>query len=99
MVHVAPGASALSVSRPPLGVHAYSVHAREIDHQTSVAHREPGDVMTATSNRDGELLVSAEVHGGDNIGGIDAARDEPRTTIDHRVIYLARRIVALVPGL
>ena len=41
----------------------------------------------------GELVVAAEIHRGDDVGDIGAARDQQRPLVDHGVVEFARLVV------
>src|SRR5215470_3530186 len=52
--------------------------------------------MTATSDGEKQVIFSREVHGGDDVGYIGAADDQPRLFVNHPVVHLACFIVIFV---
>jgi len=75
-------------------IDAHTLHHRHVDHQTVIDAAEPRPIMAAAPDSDRQFAVTTEIHGGNNVGGVGTARDEPRPFVDHRVIELACLIIA-----
>ena len=60
--------------------------------EPAVADRVAGDVVAAAAHRDEKLLVPRELDRLDDVGGAEAARDERRAAVDHRVPDRAARL-------
>ena len=71
----------------------------QVDHEAVVAAAKPGAVVAAAADRDEKAMFAPEVHGGDHVGDIDAARNQARPLVDHPVVERARLVVAVVAGL
>jgi len=97
-VELAPEESRLRSRRSPLRVDPQALHRREIDHEPAVTHRGAGDVVAAASHGDEKIARACETHGGPDVGGAGAARDEPGTTIDRAVPDRTGGVVLRVPG-
>jgi hypothetical protein len=54
--------------------------------------------VTATSDRDLEIVLDREGQRIDHIGAADAARDHRRPPIDQAVVHAARRFKAFIAG-
>ena len=54
---------------------------------------EAGAVVAAAADGEEQAVVAAEVHRRDDVGDVDAARDQPRPLVDHAVVERARRVV------
>src|SRR5919197_1382998 len=61
-------------------------HAGQVDHQAAVVDREPVDVVRPTAYGHLEALVAGQPYRGDDIGGVRAAHDQRRPTVDHAVV-------------
>ena len=55
--------------------------------------------MAAAADGGHHLVGAAVVDGGNDVGGVDAAGDQSRAFVDHRVIDFARGVVSGVGGL
>ena len=74
VVDVGPGAAA--VDRGRCGARGSTVtlrSPRQVDDERVVPHAEPGGVVTAAADGDLELVLTGEVDGGDDVGGVAAA--------------------------
>jgi hypothetical protein len=60
-------------------IYSNALHAREVDHQTAVGDRFPGDAMTTTAHGDQKVVFAAEANAYGDVGGTGAARDNRRT--------------------
>ncbi len=74
-------------------VDAHAPHHRQVDHQAVVAAAQAGAVVAAAPDGDEQALVAAEVHRGDDVGDVHAARDQARPLVDHAVVQRAGVIV------
>jgi hypothetical protein len=73
-------------------------HPREVDNDSAVAGREPSDAVAARPHGDHEILLPSESHSFDDVGGVSAARDESRASINDSVPYGPGRVVLEVIG-
>jgi hypothetical protein len=55
--------------------------------------------MAASTNCNGELIVSTKVHRANHVGNICAARDERRSLVDHAIIDLACSLIVHIAWL
>src|SRR6185295_10806103 len=67
-------------------VYTHAFHHRQVDHETIVDGSVAWAVVTATPNRDRQLLLPAEVHGGDDIGDVNTASDQQGPLVYHGVV-------------
>ena len=74
-------------------IHAHALHHREVDHQSVVAAAKAWAVVAAAADGDEQALVAAEVHRGDDVGDVHAARDQARPLVDHAVVKSTGGIV------
>src|SRR2546430_9576520 len=68
-------------------------HAREVDHHTTIAGPQSGAAVPAPAHGQGELMLTSEIDGADDIGDIYASGDESRPLIDHAIVDLPRLFV------
>ena len=52
--------------------------------------------MTAAADRDEQIVLSSEVHGGNDIRHVRTTGNQPRLFVDHSVVHFAGFIVILV---
>ena len=52
--------------------------------------------MTAAADGEQQALLAGEVHGGDDVGRVDGARDEARTLVDHAVVERTNGVVVRI---
>jgi hypothetical protein len=52
--------------------------------------------VAAAANGDRQLVFTAEIHGRDHVGCVDAARDQERPLVDHGVIEFPGVVVARI---
>ena len=93
VIDVAGRAAGFDAHGAARGIHAHALHHRQVDDQPVVAAAEPGAVVAAAADGEQQALLAGEVHGGDDVGDVDAARDEPRPLVDHAVVEGARGVV------
>src|SRR5258707_6622341 len=72
---------------------------REIDDQAVIADPQPAGVVPAAPDGNEEAVRATEVDRRDDVGHIGAARDQGGSLVDHAVVDLACRFVALIAGL
>jgi len=95
-VDVTQHAARLRTTGAANGIDPYAAQQRQVDHQTAVAHRQAGDVVAASPDGIHQAVFARELHGSHDIGGADAACDQRRSAIDHRIPDLARFVVERV---
>ena len=96
LVDVGPGRAALNVHGARGGVEAHAAHLREIDDQAVVAHGSAGHVVPTAANGERQLVLVGEAHGGRDVVGVGAARDDGRIPVDHPVPDAAGVVVVRV---
>ena len=93
VVDVALGAARANPRRTGHRIDAHALHGRQVDDEAVVDAGKPGSVMTATANRNAEVIVAPEIHRRHHVGDIDTARDQQRPLVDHAVVELPRVLV------
>ena len=73
-----------------LGIDPHASHRRQVDHQPVVDTGKSGPIVRTAADRDRQTIIAAEIDGGDHIGCVDAARDQLRALVDHRIVELGR---------
>jgi hypothetical protein len=68
-----------------LGIDPNTAHLRTVDHKAAFHDGEPGDIVTAALHGHADARIARKVHTGDDVGGADAARNQRRAPVDHRV--------------
>src|SRR5581483_5158346 len=96
VVDLGRGAPRLDAHGARLGVHADALQQRQVDDESVVAAAEPGAVVPAAADGDEHLLLPPEVHGGDHVRDVGAARDEARPLVDHSVVESADLVVVAI---
>ena len=95
-VELTPGQAGLGLGAAPGRVDPHALHRRQIDDYAVVAYRFPRDVVPAAPDRDGQVLLDAELQRCQHIGDPRAAGDHRRPLIDHPVVHPAGDVVARV---
>ena len=93
VVELPPKQTSLRSRNTGAGIDPHSLHRREIDDDTVIAHGSAGDVVTASSHRNHELAFAREPDRGDDVGDAGAARDESRAAIDRSIPDAPRGVV------
>ena len=96
VVDVRGAATRLHPHGPGGGVDPHALHHRQIDDEAVVAAAEPGTVVTAAADGEQQALLAGEVHGGDDVGRVDGARDQARALVDHAVVERTNGVVVRV---
>ena len=99
MVHIAPRAAATDAHSPRRRIDVDVLDERKIDDQAIVADAQTACVVASASNRNSNIVLPAEMNGGNYVGHVSALGDQARLTVDHRVVDFARFFVARVGGL
>jgi len=95
-VQIAKRGAALYAHRLCRRIDVHAPHPGEVDHQTAVVDRIPGDVVAASLDRQQQIVLTREVHGVDDIRGAGALHDQRGPAIDQAVPDRARLVVAFV---
>jgi hypothetical protein len=74
-----------------------ALHRREVHDDAPLDNRVARDRVPSAAHRHLEVVLSREVHRGDDVGHARAARDQGRPPVDHAVEHGARYVVAVVP--
>ena len=93
-VDLAPRAAAADADRARLGIDLDVLQRREVDHDPVVAGPEPGAVVPAAADGQQQAAVASEADDARDLVCVGAARDQRRPPVDHRVVDLARLVVA-----
>ena len=87
-------------AQPSLGPHAPSgrvdmnaLHGLGVDHEATVGHSAPRHVVATAADRDLQVVLSRELHGIRDVGGVLAPDDDGRALVDHAVVDLTHRVV------
>ena len=96
VIDVAGRAAGLDPHGSACRIDAHALHHRQVDHQAVVATAEARAVVAAAADGDKQALVAAEVHRGDDVGDVDAARDQARPLVDHAVVKSAGGVVVSI---
>jgi hypothetical protein len=99
VVDVAPRRAALDAHGAGRRIDVDAAHRRQVDDERVVPHAEAAGVVAAASHGQKRAALAREVHGGDGVGGVRAARDEARMAVDHAVVDGACVVVAGISGL
>ena len=95
-VEVAPRGSALGPGRRRGRVHAHATHPRQVDHDTVIARPEARHAVSATPDRQVELVLAGQVHRRHDIARVRGAHDHGGTAVDHGVVHGPGFVVALI---
>src|SRR5439155_10409200 len=94
------GPVVLVPAQPSLGPHAPSgridmnaLHGLGVDHEATVGHSAPRHIVATAADRDLQVVLSRELHGIRDVGGVLAPDDDGRALVDHAVVDLAHRAV------
>ncbi len=98
MVHLAPGASASDAHRALLRVDPDAPDACKVYDQPVVGDAQAPAVVPAAPDGKEHVVLAGEVHAGDHVGGVDAARHHARSLVDHGVVDLAGLVVPRIAG-
>jgi hypothetical protein len=74
-----------------------ALHRREVHDDAPLDNRVARDRVPSAAHRHLEVVLSREVHRGDDVGHARAARDQGRPPVDHAAEHGARYVVAVVP--
>ncbi len=89
VIYIAPGGSATHTYRLCRWIDVNVLDGGKVDDQTIVTDSQASGIMPAASNRNAQIMFSAEMNGGHHVGYIRAFGDQTRFAIDHRVVYFA----------
>lgn len=88
----------LGANGSPCGIDVDALHARQIDHQPTVANRLAGDAVAAAADRDQKIVLAPEANTRDYVRRASASRDDGRSPIDASVVNRAGGIIAGLPN-
>ena len=95
-IEITPVCAALGAGRAGNGIDHNISHASEIDHERAIRDGETCGVMSSAADRDTETGGRCVLDRGDNIGGVEAVRNEGGTLIDHAVPDRSRLVVTRI---
>src|SRR4029077_9860942 len=96
VIDIAPGASAASSDSARGRIDTRIFYRAEVDDQSVVANSQSPRVMTTAADRDEQIVLSSEAHGGNDVRHVRATGNQSRLFVDHPVVHLAGFIVILV---
>jgi hypothetical protein len=99
VINIAPGATATHTDSPCRWIDMNVLDEGEIDDQAIVADSQTSGVMAPASNRNPQIMLPAEMNGGNHVGHVSALGDQTRFAANHGVIDFALLLVARVGGL
>jgi len=98
VVEVPPCGPALGAGRAVHRVHAYTLHARQVDHQAAVADRKTRHAMAAAADRYDQVVISSERHRRHHVSDPGAADDQRGAPVDHPIMNFAGALIVLMAG-
>ena len=96
VVDIARGTAGFDANGPRGWVDMHALHTREVDDQAILDAAQARTIVAAAANGDVELVVASEIDGGDDVGDVGAAGDQPWMLVDHAVVKLARFLVVRI---
>src|SRR5262245_14695779 len=96
VIDVSPGASAPDNDRARFRIDTCIFYRAEVDDQSVVADSQAPRVMSAAADRHEQIVLSSEVHGGNDVRHVRTTGNQPRLFVDHSVVHLTSFIVILV---
>jgi hypothetical protein len=96
LVDLAPRAAAADADGPGLRIDVDVLERGEIDDDTVVNSAEPGSVVAASADGEGQVAVAGERDGPRDVARAGAARDQGGPLVDHRVVDRAVLVVGRV---
>jgi hypothetical protein len=94
VIDVALRAACFDTNRARRRVDANSFQPTQIDHDAAVAAAETGAVVAAAANCEQQIAIAGESHRRNDVRHVTAACDHAGPFLDHRVVELARLLVA-----
>jgi hypothetical protein len=94
IVEVTEERAALHARDSPVRVDLDTPDAGEVDHDSVVAGRKPGDAVPAAADGDQQVLFAGEPERRDHLVDVGRAHDERRTSVRHSVPHSSRLVVA-----
>ena len=99
MIDIARRATSINTNGSVRRIDTYALHQRQVDDQSVITAAKARAVVSATANGDEQSVVASELHRADDIGCIDALRDQARPLVDHAVVEAAYFVIRRVVGL
>src|SRR3954447_3222529 len=96
VIDVAPDTSAANRGGARSRIDPRVFDRREVDYQTVITNSQTARVVSATSDRDEQIIVSSEIHRTYYVCDIDAPCNQARLFVNHPVINLAGFIIVWV---
>jgi hypothetical protein len=91
-IHITPQGSALHRRQPCRGINRDTTHERKVDHHTTVADRMTRDIVSATTNSNGQVTGNRELNCCLHVARSSALSDQRRTAIYHRIPNTPRAV-------
>src|SRR5207253_10710894 len=95
---VPPGGAALGAGRATHWVHTHAPHARQVDHQATVADRKARHAMAAAADRHDQVVALGKSDRRHHVGDPGAADDQRRAPVDHPIMNGASAVVVVITG-
>ena len=96
MIDIAGRTASINPNGSACRIYAHALHHREVDDESVVATPKARAIVAASTDGDKQSLVAAEVHRGDDIGDVHAARNQTRPFVDHPVVKSTGGIVVSI---
>ena len=78
------------------GINPDRFHVRQIDHQTTIANRIPGNIMPAAAHRQKQVMLPGQIDRTDHVADTGATDNHAGSSIDHSIPDLADFIIGRV---
>jgi hypothetical protein len=95
-IEVVPERTAAAGRRPLLRVDDDLAHEPQVDRDRSIADAVARDTMAAAADRYGQVSFAGELHGRNDVRGIQRPNDHLRAAVNQAVERRARTVVAVV---
>src|SRR4029453_8713609 len=96
MIDIAPRASATDGDGPSCRIDTRVFHHSQIDDQTIIANPQASGVVSATADREKQIIFSRKIYRPDYVRYIRAARDRAWLFVYHPIVHFTGFIIALV---
>jgi hypothetical protein len=77
-------------------IYTHPLHHRQVNYQSVVDAAETWSVVTPAADRDAQPVLPCEFHRADNVGNVDATRDQLRVLVNHSVVEAPHIIIVRI---
>ncbi len=96
VVDIPPGAASPDADELCVRINVHIPDARKVNDKAIVTDPQTSGIVPAPPHRHEQTAFAPEIHGGNHVRRIGAARDQPWTPVDHPVVDLAGVIVVRI---